>query len=71
MNDDIKILAINTYRDGGTISIKTTIGEFCIDQRIMSKTKGQMYDGYPERSKLVDKETEEKILKLKEEFNKL
>lgn len=46
----MKIEAVDTYRDGGTRGIETDVGEFCIDNRIGSFTKGSVWVGYPESS---------------------
>ena len=35
------------YRDGGTIEIETDKGIYCYDNRIMTKTKGCLYENYP------------------------
>lgn len=43
----MKILDYSVYKDGGTISIKTDEGVFCIDNRIASTTKGKIFKGYP------------------------
>lgn len=64
MAEVITIISIGRYRDGGTISIKTDIGEFCIDNRIGSETKGVMFNGYPDKSEPTDIDTEIKILRL-------
>lgn len=43
----MKLLKIDCYRDGGTIKISTDKGVFCIDNRIDSKLKGHVFNGYP------------------------
>lgn len=43
----MEILSIIGYKDGGTISIITNCGDFCLDSRIGTKTKYQIYDSYP------------------------
>jgi len=43
----MEILSIKMYKDGGTISIITDCGEFCLDGRIGTKTKYQLFDNYP------------------------
>jgi len=43
----MEILGIKMYKDGGTISITTDCGEFCLDGRIGTKTKYQLFDNYP------------------------
>jgi len=35
------------YKDGGTIEIHTEYGIYCIDNRLQSRTKGRLYNGYP------------------------
>lgn len=47
----MKIKRFDTYKDGGTIVIKTEIGDFYIDHRIRTTTPGQFYDGYPSDTK--------------------
>jgi len=49
----LEVLKIDAYMDGGTYSIKTNKGEFCIDYRLNSKTEGALYKGYPDEGKLV------------------
>ena len=60
---EIEILKTGMYRDGGTISIETNVGQFCIDARIRSKTKGIMYSGYPDKSEKTDPDLSVKIFK--------
>ena len=43
----MKIIDIGTYRDGGTTSIHTDEGEFTIDNKINTETRGAWYKGYP------------------------
>jgi hypothetical protein len=43
----MEVLSISGYKDGGTISIITNCGNFCLDSRIMTETKYQIYDSYP------------------------
>lgn len=46
----IHIESINVYRDGGTVSVKTNLGEYCIDRRIGSDKnphKNAIFSGYP------------------------
>lgn len=43
----MEIIKHSIYRDGGTIGVSTKNGEFCIDDRIGSSTKGMIYVGYP------------------------
>ena len=44
----MRIEKIDSYRDGGTIIIQTDEGDYCIDDRIRSKTVGKIFIGYPE-----------------------
>lgn len=67
---NLKINNINIYRDGGTISIQTNQGTYCIDGRLLSnnernKTKGMLFLGYPSHS---DPLSEQETKKLKREF---
>lgn len=42
------IKSFDVYKDGGTIEIITEDDKsFCFDDRILSSTKGKLYDGYP------------------------
>ena len=52
----MEIKKIEMYLDGGTIEIETDKGIFCFDERIGSKTKGRLYDGYPksDNSNLIE-----------------
>ena len=45
----MKVLGIDRYRDGGTDSIKTDEGEFCIDSRIGSPNRDKcvLFRGHP------------------------
>ena len=68
----IELIEIARYRDGGTIeyvsvadkaNIKTmedaqNCQKYCIDNRIHSTTKGELYDRYPskEGAKILNKE---------------
>ena len=49
----MKILKIDSYRDGGTVTIDTDLGHYCIDYRAMEDknlTKGMLFLGYPGKS---------------------
>ena len=43
----MKITKLKMYKDGGTVEIITEDSSFCFDNRIGTKTKYQLYDGYP------------------------
>jgi hypothetical protein len=43
----MEIRGTTTYKDGGTVSIHTDEGEFCIDRRVNTKTEGVIYLGHP------------------------
>jgi len=43
----MKIIEIDGYKDGGTIKIDTTRGEYCIDCRLGTITKGSIFCNYP------------------------
>ena len=60
MSEKLIITEISGYRDGGTISIKTNLGEYCIDGRAMSDeddndiknpTEGMLYFEHPSKGK--------------------
>lgn len=42
-----RIIDFKVYRDGGTVEFITNIGVFCIDNRIGSSTKSELYNNYP------------------------
>lgn len=42
------IFLVSMYRDGGTIELLTDKGILCVDDRINTTTRGQVYRGYPE-----------------------
>lgn len=45
----MNIVSIDSYRDGGTVRIITDEGDYCIDNRMLSKTTGKVFIGsYPE-----------------------
>jgi hypothetical protein len=67
----MKILKFDMYLDGGTIKLVTDEEVFCFDNRIKTKTKGDLYKGYPkaDNSNLVDDiELRQELIKLAEEF---
>lgn len=43
----MKVKGHDMYLDGGTIEVCTDMGIYCIDSRIDTSTKGQLYLGYP------------------------
>ncbi len=45
----MEIENIDGYKDGGTIKIVTPLVTYCIDNRLRSTTKGDVYMGYPEK----------------------
>jgi hypothetical protein len=47
MKDLFTINNIEVYKDGGTIKVETNKGDFYIDRRLRSETKGFVFDGYP------------------------
>ena len=53
MNTDNINISVDTYRDGGTVSICLGNIEFCIDRRIASTTKNILYKGYPSKECVV------------------
>ncbi len=44
----MNILNTDYILDGGTLVIKTDEGDYAIDNRIRSFTKGKLYFGYPQ-----------------------
>ena len=52
----MKINNFKMYLDGGTIELDTDKGIFCFDDRLSSRTKGRLYDGYPkdDNSNLIE-----------------
>jgi hypothetical protein len=49
----MEIKKFEMYCDGGTIELETDKGIFCFDERIVSNTKGRLYDGYPKNVIIV------------------
>jgi len=47
------ILRTNTYKDGGTLEYTTDQGVYCLDFRMGTETRGQLYRGYPDRGVLI------------------
>jgi hypothetical protein len=45
----MKITGFIHYLDGGTVLFKTTQGDYAYDYRITTNTKGEIYQGYPEK----------------------
>ncbi len=62
---DIQIISNTIYRDGGTLSYKTNIGELCCDNRIGTKTRGKWFYGHPNENNSV------KSQKFIDNFNEL
>lgn len=69
----MKILSIDSYLDGGSIALETDKGIFCFDDRIRSKTKGRLYNGYPEddNSNIIEnyEESEKEIVEALKIYN--
>lgn len=59
----MEITKIDGYLDGGTIKIVTTDEIYCIDSRIKTKTKGNIFFGYPkdDNSNIAPNQDEIKI----------
>jgi len=59
----MKIIHIDSYKDGGTMKIETESQTYYIDGRIRSTTKGEVYIGYPEKdnSNIADSQKELKL----------
>jgi hypothetical protein len=50
----MKIVNIDSYRDGGTLEITTENGKtYWVDRRIRTKTLGQIYDAHPNKGILL------------------
>ena len=62
----MKIIKIEVYKDGGTVTITTDMLVYAIDRRLKSKTKGRIFLGYPQYdgSNIIDNsdEIEKEIL---------
>ena len=55
----MEIKEIGCYKDGGTYTIKTVDNkEYCVDNRLFSKTKGSVYLGYPDKGFLIENQEE-------------
>jgi hypothetical protein len=68
----MEILKVDKCLDGGTIVLRTNEGDFWIDNRIRSNTKGEWFNGYPkeDNSNLIEdsEELEERLIKALSEF---
>lgn len=56
----MKVTNIIMYMDGGTASIATDDGTYCIDKRLLTKTPNALYKDYPlkDNSNLISKTIE-------------
>lgn len=62
-NEILIITDMNFYNDGGTLEVNTNKGDYFIDNRLQSKTKGEIYLNYPEgKNKPVSKKEKEVII---------
>jgi hypothetical protein len=52
------MIEIQLYRDGGTLSISHSGVAFCIDKRIATVTKYQLYLGHPSHNRPVTEESD-------------
>lgn len=61
----MEITKMNVYLDGGTISMQTNCGSFCLDRRMVTGTNKLLNCGYPSggQIELVDDSTKQKIRK--------
>jgi hypothetical protein len=64
--EKFKIIKIDGYRDGGTISIQTNQGDYCIDGRLLrhdieNLTEGMLFLGYPKDNQPLSLEDAKKI----------
>lgn len=64
---------IEVYRDGGTVLVRTNLGDYCIDGRIMddednnvidNPTKNMLFFGHPSKEIQLELEESKKIKKL-------
>jgi len=60
--EKLKIIRIDSFRDGGTTSIHTNQGHYCIS--IDDLTKGMLFEGHPDSGKILSSE-EAKLVKRK------
>ena len=72
----MKLSNLNKYIECGSIKISTDIGDYIIDNREKSKTKGKLFMGYPkpDNSNLIkdSKELEKEIFNsIEETINKM
>ena len=67
----MKIIKTDIYKDGGTILLETDEGNYSIDYRIGSETKGKIYKDYPldDDSNIITNQ-KEILKKIKEASNK-
>lgn len=60
IKESYKNININFYKDGGTIELGTDKGNFFIDDRLFSVTKGKIYSEYPsdDNSNIIENQEE-------------
>ncbi len=46
--DYVVIARAISYKDGGTVELRTNRGTFYLDKRLGTKTAGKLFDRYPE-----------------------
>lgn len=61
--DKIFIYELSTLKDGGSVYIESSIGDFYIDNRVGSKTKSGLYNGIPGKnnSEMFDPDTAKEL----------
>ena len=48
-----KLIYIDEFRDGGTVSLQFESGSITIDHRIRTETEGKIFFGYPEDGLMI------------------
>lgn len=53
----MKVLSVDRLLDGGSLCVETSSGDYYIDDRLGTSTKGYLYKGYPrsDNGNIVDK----------------
>lgn len=73
VEDEIRIVNVNYYKDGGTLELETDRGVYCFDNRIKTKTKYCLYNGYPfkNNSNIIHNSTsiEKALIKAMEKYD--
>lgn len=67
----MKVIKFDVYKDGGTTEIITDEGDFYLDNRIRSTTKGEWYSEYPKKLAMpiiLTPETKKRLISALKEY---